>query len=219
MEEAKRSGRETKRTPTHTHTLHLFIQQHLFGSGDRFRGCHRVSHPCTTDTGGPVVLCWGWGLSSAPEDAASLASTQWMRKRPPGSGRAEEPPSAAEGARLASAACWRLPGRDRPHPRAPPPPACNELISRCVATRDAPQTRKQVARVPRQVERGQGRAENPEYPASPSPVHRPLPTNADTRRRWAGGPWINVEQTPRVAGSAGETGREIFLPGSILVLT
>ena len=64
-------GSETERerdqahNHTHTHTLHLFIQQHLFGSGDRFRGCHRVSHPCTTDTGGPVVLCWGWGLSSA----------------------------------------------------------------------------------------------------------------------------------------------------------
>uniref|UniRef100_A0A8C2P2J2 Galanin-like peptide n=1 Tax=Capra hircus TaxID=9925 RepID=A0A8C2P2J2_CAPHI len=88
-------------THTHTHTLSdLFIQQHLFGSGDAFTGCRRVSHPCTTTlgvqrffAGGGGVLCpGGWsdlGLHPLDAEAPSRVRTR---------GRAAE---RAQGARLA----------------------------------------------------------------------------------------------------------------------
>ena len=225
-ERRKRNGAgERPSTHTHTHTHTLFIcsssnfcsvlgtvlgvaagfpilvlrtleVQWFFAGGGGCALPRRMQHPWPPPS--------GCGSALSGQDARNS-----LRARP-------------KGARLASAACWRLGSKQdvtAPIPRPRHPRPATSLFPGVWRGETLHKHGNRWPGCPGQVERSQGRAENLEYPASPSPVHRPLPTNADTGRRWAGGPWINAEQTSRVAGSAGETGREIFLPGSNLVLT
>ena len=130
QERRKRNGageRPSAHSLTHTHTHTLICSSSNI--------CSVLGTLLRAAAGFPTLVLRHWGssgsllgvgVSSAPEDGATLASTHWMRKRPPGSGRAEGPPSAPKGPAWLNAACWRLGGEQDvtapiPGPAAPGP--------------------------------------------------------------------------------------------------